>query len=233
MHLMSPKLSGTISLQLSLLEWASSQMRMIYPVYPFAPTCLGSYTTVLMVQPSLQAYCLPMYQLLLMVQHFVELYMDRAALFYGQLGDKLGRKRVCGMTLMLMVICSVGLPFFFFYFSCSHGGLTLRERDRESVCVNDSQDFFPNLFLSFFFSLFLSSWRHELFLDLQITINIVVVYFLLHLLLSLFICTMSHICLFNGSLNFQKGGRKSGAVGSTLVVMTNNRVYTEYNIASV
>ncbi|PPD78151.1 hypothetical protein GOBAR_DD24906 [Gossypium barbadense] len=34
-------------------------------------------------------------------------------LFFGWLGDKLGRKRVYGLTLMLMVICSIasGLSF--------------------------------------------------------------------------------------------------------------------------
>jgi len=29
-------------------------------------------------------------------------------LFFGWLGDKMGRKRVYGMTLMMMVICSIG-----------------------------------------------------------------------------------------------------------------------------
>ncbi|XP_020694333.2 inorganic phosphate transporter 1-4-like, partial [Dendrobium catenatum] len=40
-------------------------------------------------------------------------------LFFGWLGDKLGRKRVYGMTLLLMVICSIGSGLSFSHKSSS------------------------------------------------------------------------------------------------------------------
>ncbi|RVX19231.1 putative inorganic phosphate transporter 1-7 [Vitis vinifera] len=85
-------------------------MPMISSAYPSSRNCSVAYTTMWMVQP--RPGTLP--PNVSAAVNGVALFGTLAGqLFFGWLGDKMGRKRVYGMTLMLMVICSVasGLSF--------------------------------------------------------------------------------------------------------------------------
>ncbi|KAJ6773739.1 PHOSPHATE TRANSPORTER [Salix purpurea] len=105
MRLMWRKHSGITSLQSLLLAWGSSPMPMISSAYPLSPNCLAAYITTSMEQgkpgslpPNVAA----------VVNGVAFCGTLSGQLFFGWLGDKMGRKRVYGMTLMLMVICSIG-----------------------------------------------------------------------------------------------------------------------------
>ncbi|TYH43741.1 hypothetical protein ES332_D11G148200v1 [Gossypium tomentosum] len=80
-------------------------MHMISSAYLSLPNCLAAYTTMLpgSLPPNVSAA----------VNGVAFCGTLAGQLFFGWLGDKLGRKKVYGMTLMLMVICSIasGLSF--------------------------------------------------------------------------------------------------------------------------